>query len=112
VNVCLGTDSLATVLGKSKQKIELSMLEETRAFASANENLSAREILQMATINGARALGLAGQIGELSEGALADIIAIPATTPRIEAFEGVLYHTGPVAASMIDGRWAVPPRNE
>jgi cytosine/adenosine deaminase-related metal-dependent hydrolase len=112
VNICLGTDSLATVLGKPKQKIELSMLEETRAFASANENLSAREILQMATINGARALGLAGQVGELSEDALADLIAIPATTPRSEAFEAVLYHAGPVAASMIDGRWAVPPQTE
>ena len=64
------------------------------------------------TVNGARALGLAGQIGELSEGALADIIAIPAATPKIEAYEAVLFHTGPVAASMIDGRWAVPPQTE
>ena len=31
----------------------------------------------MATVNGARALGLAGQAGELSKNAFADVIAVP-----------------------------------
>ena len=36
------------------------------------KTISPAEILHMATVNGARALGLAGQIGELSESSLAD----------------------------------------
>jgi cytosine/adenosine deaminase-related metal-dependent hydrolase len=63
----------------------------------------------MATVNGARALGLAGQVGELAKNAAADLIAIPAVENSTDAHEAVLAHTGNVSASMIDGRWAVPP---
>jgi cytosine/adenosine deaminase-related metal-dependent hydrolase len=64
----------------------------------------------MATVNGARALGRTGQIGELSKNALADLIAIPARTKTNEACEAVLAHNGPVCASMIDGNWVIPPQ--
>jgi cytosine/adenosine deaminase-related metal-dependent hydrolase len=63
----------------------------------------------MVTINGARALGLTGQIGELAENSLADLIAVPDRTGTGEAAEAVLAHTGAVIASMIDGQWAMPP---
>jgi cytosine/adenosine deaminase-related metal-dependent hydrolase len=65
----------------------------------------------MATVNGARALGLAGQAGELSKNASADLIAIPSGKASDDIFETVLAHTGNVSASMIDGRWAIPPRD-
>ena len=58
----------------------------------------------MATVNGARALGLAGQIGELSENAFADLIAVPFTGKTADACEAVLASCGDVAASMIDGQ--------
>ena len=77
VNLCLGTDSLATTRKIGKQKPELNMFEEMRALAASDKNISPAEILRMATVNGARALGLAGQIGELSKNAFADLIAIP-----------------------------------
>ena len=63
----------------------------------------------MATVNGARALGLNGQIGELAENSLADLIAIPARVNAVDAGEAVLAHAGVVMAGMIDGRWVIPP---
>lgn len=109
VNICLGTDSLATTRKTGKQKPELNMFEEMRLLAASDKAVSPPEILRMATINGARALGLAGQAGELSENASADLIAIPSGKNSGDIYETVLAHAGNVSASMIDGRWAIPP---
>ena len=111
VNLCLGTDSLATTRKVGKQKPELNMFEEMRLLAASDKSISPEEILEMATINGARALGLAGQAGELSANAAADLIAIPFAGKFAKAHEAVLTHTSNVSASMIDGRWAMPPRD-
>ena len=108
VNLCLGTDSLATVRWVGKQKPELNLFEEMRALAVADKSVSPEEILRMATINGARALGLKGQIGEFCPDAFADLIAIPDAGKKKDVFETVLDHAGPVHASMIDGRWIIP----
>ena len=110
VNIALGTDSLATVRKIGKQKPELDMFAEMRALADADKRLSAEEILQMATVNGARALGLAKKIGELSANAGADLIAIPFSGKVAKSYETVLAHSGHVAASLIEGRWAIPPQ--
>jgi aminodeoxyfutalosine deaminase len=110
VNLCLGTDSLATTRKIGKQKPELNMFDEMRQLATSDKTVSPQEILQMATINGARALGLAGQTGEFSKNAFADLIAIPFDGKIDDAYEAVLTHTGNVNASLIDGRWAIPPR--
>ena len=109
INICLGTDSLATVRKTRKQNPELNLFEEMRELAASDSKLPPTEILRMATVNGARALGRAGQIGELSENALADLIAIPASAKTGDACEAVLGHTGDVSASMIDGHWVIPP---
>jgi cytosine/adenosine deaminase-related metal-dependent hydrolase len=109
VNLCLGTDSLATMRRNGKQKPELNLFAEMQALADGDKSISPETILRMATINGARALGFAGKLGELSKGAFADLIAIPfdGNISRIE--ESVLGHSGNVAVSMIEGRWAIPP---
>jgi len=109
VNLCLGTDSLATVRQTGKQKPELDMFAEMRALADQSRELLPEEILRMATVNGARALGLAGTIGQLSAGSKADLIAIPYPGRSAKAYEVVVAHTGNVSASLIDGRWVVPP---
>jgi 5-methylthioadenosine/S-adenosylhomocysteine deaminase len=85
------------------------MFEEMRLLAATDKSISPPEILRMATINGARALGLAGQAGELSENASADLIAVPSGKNSGDIYETVLAHAGNVSASMIDGRWAIPP---
>ena len=109
VNVCLGTDSLASVYKARRQNVELDLFEEMRALAKNEPSLSTRTIVQMATLNGARALGMDGQIGELSEGSFADLVVLPFAGKIADIYDGVLHHQGDVAASMINGRWAIAP---
>ena len=109
VNVCLGTDSLATTRKVGKTKPELDMFAEMRALAQSDKGISPEAILRMATVNGARALGLAGKAGELSKNSFADLIALPFSGKASRAYDAVLAHSGNVAASMIAGRWVIPP---
>jgi cytosine/adenosine deaminase-related metal-dependent hydrolase len=109
VNLCLGTDSLASVYKPRRQSVELNIFEEMRALAQNAPDLSARTILRLATLNGARALGLTGQVGELSEGACADLIAVPFAGRERGVYDAILGHRGNVAASMIAGQWAIAP---
>lgn len=109
VNVCLGTDSLATVYKRRKETVELNLFDEMKRFAEVHPEVAPEKILQMATINGARALGLAGEIGELAADASADLIAIPFSGNLSSANEAIVQHRGPVAASLIAGDWAVKP---
>jgi cytosine/adenosine deaminase-related metal-dependent hydrolase len=109
VNICLGTDSLASVHKTRRQTVQLSMFDEMRQLAQTDPWLPPRTILRMATRNGARALGLSGRVGELSEKAYADLIAIPFTGKTSQVYEAVLAHQGPVSASLINGHWAMAP---
>ena len=74
--------------------------------------ISPEEILRMATMNGAKALGREGQIGELSTGAHADLIVLPYQGKPDSVAEFLIHHSGRVRASMIRGEWAIPPENQ
>ncbi len=93
-----------------RQTAELNMFQEMRALAKSDASLSARSILRMATLNGARALGLQGQIGEFAPGASADLIAVPFAGKTADVYDAILHYVGDVAASMIDGQWAIGVR--
>lgn len=108
-NICLGTDSLASVYRRRGQRIELSMFDEMRALAARFPRLGPRKILKMATLNGAKALGMAGRIGEISRGAYADLIALPFRGILRDVPAAILKHSGSVSASMINGQWAIEP---
>ena len=110
VNICLGTDSLATVYKERRQTVELNMFTEMQMFAENFPRVPAEDILRMATANGARALGMAGQLGVISPKAIADLISIPLTGSARDASEAAVHHSGDVTASLIDGEWAIPPR--
>ncbi|MDR2874662.1 MAG: TRZ/ATZ family hydrolase [Methylobacillus sp.] len=75
INVALGTDGAAS-------NNRLDMFAEMRLAAllakSAGDAaaLSARRVLEMATINGARALGMDDNIGSLEPGKWADLVAV------------------------------------
>jgi 5-methylthioadenosine/S-adenosylhomocysteine deaminase len=76
VNLCLGTD------GASSNN-DLDLLGEMRSAALLAKGSSgnaractARQAIEMATINGARALGMGDQIGSIDVGKCADLIAI------------------------------------
>ncbi len=109
VNVCLGTDSLATVRKQLDEPLALNLFAEMQMLATKSPDLAPEKILRMATVNGAQALGRKGEIGELSDGALADLIAIPFSGMEREVFETIVHHPGRVAASMIGGAWVLPP---
>ncbi|MCZ6898202.1 MAG: TRZ/ATZ family hydrolase, partial [Betaproteobacteria bacterium] len=76
INIGLGTDGAAS-------NNRLDMFEEMRlaallakAQSSKAEELPAHQALQMATLNGARALGLGERTGSLVAGKIADITAV------------------------------------
>lgn len=84
VNLAIGTDGAAS-------NNDLDLFGETRTAAMvakvvANDAaaLSAHQALQMATLNGAKALGRDRELGSLVPGKLADIIAIDLSDPYIQ----------------------------
>ena len=109
VNICLGTDSLASVEKAREGPTELNLFTEMQTMAAWDTMISAEDILRMATINGAKALGLSGLIGEITPGGFADLIAIPGGENRASVYEAVIHHPGPVLGSMVGGQWVVPP---
>jgi aminodeoxyfutalosine deaminase len=109
VNISLGTDSLVTVRKAHRQTVTLDLFTEMQAFARGQPDVPPADILAMVTRKPARALGLAPQIGALRAGASADLIAIPFHGPIADATRAAVHHRGPVSASLIAGRWAIPP---
>ena len=109
VNLCLGTDSLATIRKDGKKKPELNLFTEMQALADKEKGISPEEILKMATANGARALGLEGKLGALEKKNFADLIALPCPEKTKDIFEAVIHHQGKVSASVIEGEWVIPP---
>ncbi|HKX62766.1 MAG TPA: amidohydrolase family protein [Verrucomicrobiae bacterium] len=109
VNICLGTDSLASMRRTGTEEIGLDMFAEMRALLETSPRLAPESIVRMATLNASRALGRADELGWLGPGALADLIAVPFAGTGRTPFEAVIHHRGPVSASMIAGRWAIDP---
>lgn len=109
-NLCLGTDSAASLPFTAGRVPGLSLFDEMQEFTQQHPGVSPETIVHMATVNGARALGNEGGLGELTEGALADLITLPIKV-RSDAYEAVVHHRGPVSGSMIDGAWAIPPQS-
>ncbi|MEM3700886.1 MAG: amidohydrolase [Candidatus Bathyarchaeia archaeon] len=110
VNVCLGTDGPA-----SNNTLDMF---ETMKFAALLQKLtyanptvlSAYEVLKMATINGAKALGLADKIGSLEIGRRADIILIDFSKPHLkpvhDVFASLVYSArgSDVDTVIVDGK--------
>ncbi len=100
VTVCLGTDSLAS-------NRSLSMFREMQVFHRAHPNVPAREILEMATVKAAQAIGDGKRLGAVSPGFLADLIGVEGTAKAPRSFEvlyeHVLRNRKPVSFTMIQG---------
>lgn len=76
INICLGTDGSASnndldMFGEMKTAALLA-----KAVAADASCASANDIIRMATINGAKALGMNDEIGSIEIGKAADMIAI------------------------------------
>ena len=71
INLALGSDSLAS-------NDDLNLFKEMRILARQNSWLQFDELIQIATLGGARALGFEEQVGSLTPGKQADMIAVAA----------------------------------
>jgi cytosine/adenosine deaminase-related metal-dependent hydrolase len=74
VAVAVGTDSLASV-------DDLNLFNELKAMRAIAPNVSARRFIESATLVGARALGLDAELGSLSPGKRAEILAVKLADP-------------------------------
>lgn len=78
--------------------------------------MPAERMLEMATINGARCLGLDGEIGSLEPGKKADLIVLAAddvgALPMHDPIANFVYamRSGNVVSSMVGGRWIMRDR--
>lgn len=84
VNVAIGTDGAASnndldMIGEMRSTALLGKFASQRADA-----LPAAQVLEMATLGGARALGLADQTGSLAAGKWADVCAIDLSAPETQ----------------------------
>ncbi|MGJ8546843.1 MAG: amidohydrolase family protein [Sulfitobacter sp.] len=79
-------------------------------------SLPCREVIRMATIEGAQTLGLAGKTGSLEIGKEADLIRISLSDPRLhpiyDIYSMLVFATMPsdVRATMVAGKWLMQER--
>jgi cytosine/adenosine deaminase-related metal-dependent hydrolase len=95
-NVCLGTDSLAS-------NSDLSLFGEMREILNKKRQLAPREVVEMATINGAQAIGQRNMLGAIQPGAQADLIALPDEGALNSVFERIVAFDAPVPWMMLNG---------
>jgi 5-methylthioadenosine/S-adenosylhomocysteine deaminase len=110
INVCLGTDGPAS-------NNSLDIFSEMKSTALLHKLLdqdpttaSAQTVLDMATINGAKALGLEREIGSIEKGKKADIIIVdfnqPHLTPCYNPISNLVYAArgADVKTSIVNGK--------
>jgi cytosine/adenosine deaminase-related metal-dependent hydrolase len=94
-NICLGTDSLAS-------NESLSLFAEMRAFQKEFPSVSPEEILEMVTVNPARALRCENALGQIRPDFEADLIAVPCSGST-DIFEQIFAFDAPVSWAMVNG---------
>lgn len=116
INVCIGTDGAAS-------NNSLNLFHEMSLLALIHKGvkrtpqcISAKENIRIATINGAKALGLEREIGSLEVGKKADIAILnlntPSLTPRNNLIAGLSYSANgsEVETVIIDGKMTMENR--
>ncbi len=113
INIAIGTDNVCNnndydLFSEMRTLAKLASFREQQPGA-----LPARDVLEMATAGGARALGLEDEIGELAPGKKADLIMLDKTgigwspLPTNDPFTALVYSVNglQVTDSMVDGQW-------
>lgn len=90
VNVTIGTDGACS-------NNDLDMWEEMRSAAMLQRvetmnplTLPAYQVLKMVTVNGAKAIGMQGELGVVKSGALADLIVVDMMRPHLQPLHNIL----------------------
>jgi len=112
INVSLGSDGAPCNNNMDIfQDMRLAALIHKPNFGVTSIN--SREVFDMATINGAKTLGMEDKIGSIEEGKLADLTFINLnkvhTTPADNIYSQIIYsaHSKDVIHVMVDGNWVV-----
>jgi len=113
INVCLGTDSVASnnTLNMFREMNLLSLLH--KAAHDESTVLSASEVLRISTTNAAKALGLEQKIGCILEGAYADLVFVDLTAPSLFPNNNIISslcysaNGAEVSSVMINGRFVM-----
>ena len=111
VNVALGTDGAASnnTLNMFREMTLLSMTQ--KGVQRSSVAAPAQFVLQAATVNGAKALGMEGKLGILAPGALADLafldLKAPSLFPHNDIVSSLVYSANgsEVTDVMVDGEF-------
>jgi cytosine/adenosine deaminase-related metal-dependent hydrolase len=88
---------------------EMRLAATLQAMRNGPGSLTARQVVWMATRNGARTLGLEHEIGSIQVGRRADLILIDRSQPHLQPgpdpYSTIVYAAGPsdVRMTMVDG---------
>jgi len=118
INVAIGTDNVCNN-NDYDMFLEMRTLAKLASFREKRPGaLAAREVLDMATACGAKALGLEAEIGDLTAGKKADLIVLDrngigwSPFPTNNPFTALVYSVNglQVTDTMVDGRWLLRDR--
>lgn len=115
VSVSLGADG-AACNNRLDMFTEMRLAALLQKAVHGPETLTGQTVLQMATIGGARAMGLEAEIGSLEVGKKADVILVRLdglhTTPSVDPVSSLVYsaQATDVQAVIIDGQLAMRDR--
>ena len=110
INVCLGTDGPGS---NNSLNMFAEMAAAALVYKGANRQaqcVDAADVLKMATVNGAKAVGHEGELGVIREGALADLILVnlhePQFIPANNIISGLVYSSNgsEVDTVIVDGK--------
>jgi cytosine/adenosine deaminase-related metal-dependent hydrolase len=109
INVCVGTDSAASLPAGAR----LSVLDELQVLHRQHPDVPGETLVSMVTLRAARALGLDAELGSITPGKQADLVAIPlarqdANNPLGDILAGQQQPNG----VWISGRRHVPRPND
>ena len=97
-NIALGSDSANWTSGFNIGDQALLAVMTAREKTGHADALVAEDAMEMATVNGARAVGLADQLGSLEVGKRADLVVrqegIPEAHPGVDPIRSVVYSSG------------------
>lgn len=114
VNVCLGTDGAASSNNLDMREAMKTMALLQKAWRSDPKALPLDELMDVASANGARALGI--NAGRIEEGALADLVLVntrsEAFVPNFNFTSNLIYsaNSSCIDTVMVDGRFLMEGR--
>lgn len=90
INICIGTDGAASNNALNMfHEMNMACLIHKGNTESA-QCISAEDVLRYATVNGARALGMADQIGKIEKGYKADLVILELNTPSFRPLNNLV----------------------